>query len=292
MKKTGILIIVFIILMSSAVLGDERNATLGINSSTPDVSNVRLRDGSLPEDELTLEAGKDTTFTCYADVTDPDGNADIRKVAAELYGPSSYFGDYDGTKYHYTNSSCDYDSEYGDATCTFPNIEFYTEPGEWHCQINASDYNINVNDSEKDNATVLELAAINISDSLLIDFGNVYTGRVSDAKSTVFENEGNVDLDVELDVYKNSDINDSDSMDCDSGTLPAESINASETESGLTSGVSMAATGTETITTSLSPPILDDQDPPTDTIWWNLKVPSSGALGRCNGKVLFGAMTP
>ncbi|MGM5484482.1 MAG: hypothetical protein ACQEP1_01265 [Nanobdellota archaeon] len=294
MKKIGILIIGMMILMSLSVLAntEEGDTTVNITSARPDVTNVHLYDNTTGDDELELEAGAETTFNCTADVTDPNGNDDIEFVSAEIYGPSSSFGDTDFDDYHYTNSSCSYDSGAGTAHCMFPDVEFYAEPGEWHCQINATDYAGNENATETDNATLLDLAAIDISNDLLIDFGDVGVGDVSGEQTTNFNNTGNIALDVENDVYNDSvtGTSDADAMECDSGTIPVDNINASTTTGNLGSGTSMVESGTVTMATSLAEATGDDQTPSAGDLYWNLKVPSSNVAGTCNGKVLFGAV--
>ncbi|MGM5484481.1 MAG: hypothetical protein ACQEP1_01260 [Nanobdellota archaeon] len=289
MKKIGILIIGMMILMSFSVLANEEegDTTMQVKNEAPDVTNIVLHDGTKGDNELELEAGNETTFNCTADVTDPNGNDDILFVSAEIYGPTSYYGDYDQDDHHYSDS-CIYDKATGTAKCTFPDVEFYAEPGEWHCQLNATDEDGNKNATERDNATLLELAAVDISDSLLIDFGDVGVGDVSGFQGMEFFNIGNIAIDLENDVYNDSatGINDSDAMDCDTGTIPTGNINVSAS-SGETS---MVETGTARITIELYEASGNDAPPPNENIAWELKVPSSGVAGTCNGKALVGAV--
>ncbi|MGM5484479.1 MAG: hypothetical protein ACQEP1_01250 [Nanobdellota archaeon] len=294
MKKTGVLVIVMFILMSCSALAqfpneEEGNTTVQVKNEAPDVEYVRLRDGETPSEELAPEAGNETTFYCYADVTDPNGNDDIKNVSAEIYGPSSYFGDNDFDDWHYTNSSCDYDSAYGDATCNFPDVEFYAEPGEWHCQINATDFGGNENSTENDSATMVELAAIDVQDDLVLDFGYVQVNDVSDPKSTEFKNVGNIGINTEVDVFNNS-IWDYHGMDCDIGDISAGFFSAGVSEYDIsTSMYGDSPSDTRELSTAIAEATGDDQPPTTGDVWWEAEVPY-GAGGNCTGHILLGAL--
>ncbi|MGM5484478.1 MAG: hypothetical protein ACQEP1_01245 [Nanobdellota archaeon] len=296
MRNVWLMIVVLFVLCSYSAFSDQsETGDTQVNiTSVPNVSNVELNDDIRGDNEMDLTAGTETLLNCSADVTDPNGNSDIDNVSAEIYGPSSYLGDGDQDDFHYSNPDCTYESASGEAECLFPDVEFYAEPGEWHCRINATDIDGNSNASEDDNATMNELLAIDIPDSLLIDFGEIGVGETSNEKSSTYENEGNVEIDTELDVYNDSSTgtSDTEAMDCDSGSIPAENINASSDTGGTLTGTSMVGSGgTVILDENLTKATGNDSPPTSDLIYWRLHVPESGALGACTGKVYFGAVS-
>jgi len=284
---TSIMLFVFSI-SAFAAINETGDTSLLIVSVAPSVTNIELNDITTGDQVMDLSAAAETEFNCTATVTDADGNADINTIVGVLFGPSSSEGAADSDDDHYTDSSCDYNSGTGAAVCTFSTVEFYAEVGSWTCQINATDYAVNSNDTETDTASINTLLAIDISDALEIDFGSVGVGDDSTEQTTAYENEGNVQIDVDVDVYRDGqDVDDASGMSCDTGTIPAGNINASTVTGGPYT--SAAASGLINLEENLDEATGDDQSPTTDNVFWKITVPTSGVAGTCDGTVYFGA---
>ncbi|MGM5485544.1 MAG: hypothetical protein ACQEP1_06775 [Nanobdellota archaeon] len=275
-----------LLLSCNYVLAEEGNTTLEIESTAPQVTNVHMFDSTKNDNKIELTADDSIQVNCTADVTDLNGNSDIKKVSAEIYGPSSSFGAGDSNNNHYTNSSCNYDSSAGSAHCMFPDVEFYAEPGEWHCQINATDYAGKSNHSERDNTTVLELLAMDISNhehqDHHIDFGNVAPGFNSSEEETYFMNDGNVEYNVNIDAYNDSGtgINDTVAMDCETGTLSPEAIRVdNDPDIGLNE---LSKTGTISLDSFYVKTARESDT--NKRIYWKIEIPDSGVSGECTGK--------
>ena len=227
--KFIILMTVSIILSCSMVLGaqnDTGDTTVTIVSAVPSILTIELNDATLSDNSITLTAAAKTNLTCNGTANDTDGLGDITAISAVIWGPSSTYGGADSDDDHYTNSSCTYIQATGAFGCRFDSVEFYAEIGNWTCNVSVTDIANNTNTSE-DDAIIQTLLAIDIPDATNIDFGSVAISGISSEQSVTFENEGNVEIDVDLDFYRDNDtINDASAMNCTNGTIPVGNINA------------------------------------------------------------------
>ena len=78
-------------------------------------------------------------------------------------------------------------------------------------------------------------------------------------------------------------------MNCDTGLIPIANVNAT-----LTSGsgyANLAQAGSLNLESNLAEATGEDASPTTDTVYFNLQVPTSGVAGNCDGTIYFGATT-
>lgn len=291
-NKLILLFFIFILLSFSslAALNETGNTKVTITSAAPYVISVFLEDNlTSPANELDLNASGGKLMNCTGYVNDTDGLADISAVIAEIYGSSGSFGGANNDGYHYS-SNCSFSTSTGYFNCIFPRVQFYAEAGTWTCNVTVND-SANSNDINGNTTTMNTLLAIDIPDqAFVIDFGSVAIGQVSNNQSVVFENEGNVAIDVDLDVWEDpGTLNSADAMNCTTGTIPVANINASLNDSEV--NISLATSGMININASLAKATGNAASPTNDTMYFILRVPNSGVSGICTGDVFFGATT-
>jgi len=263
--------------------------TLTIANTAPTVDSVLLEDSDLaPSDELDLTAGSTTFFNCTGTVTDTDGTSDIDNVKATLFhNLTRNATSPDNDTNHYTNESCNVttlDTDTLNYTCSF-NVEFYATSGLWNCNITVNDTS-GINDSKIDNATVTELVAIDVEDST-INFGsmnvNTNTGATDIAKNIT--NQGNTDIDLNLNVYGDS-FSDNISMNCSTN-----SINASFLKWSLTAGTNYASKSSSVSDSSginIANFNLFSGPASNKTLYFGMGIPSSPIVsGTCQGTTSF-----
>ena len=264
------------------------NTNLTIISVVPTVLSITLDDYEVGSG-MDLIPGGESNLSCYGQVNDTNGLADIVLVKGDIFGPNSSYGDANNDSNYYRNTSCYYNSGTGNFNCTFSNIEFYADAGLWTCKINATDTGGNENSTENGTENMNSLLAIDITDSLMIEFGLVRLGDPSNAQEVVFFNLGNIIIDLEVDAYPiGQTINNESSMKCSRGSIPIGNMNVS-----LTSGSGyeeMVEGGVKAINANLSQAYGNDAVASNASSYWRVKVPIIPGLGGyCNGTAFIGA---
>ena len=308
--EATILVFFFSLLISNvfAVVG-ENNVTvqsqLDIGNVFPDVLNVSLQDGDAT---LSLTPNSTTSVNCVALVQDYNGDGDITSAYAEFFDfTNSFLGDSDDNNYHYTNSSCTFETDFGSwngqsddaytalVNCTF-DTWYYANAGEWTCSVVASD-TYNWQDSGEDNITVSQLLALGLPD--VIYYGEVNATYVSDENITNVTNFGNVAMNLSLSGYAISE-GDGYAMNCSLGSvgyipIGYEKYNLSDVTSG-----SLTLSEFESLYTNLtSSPVVEEfnlnyrqndvTNEATNWTYWRIYVPL-GVAGTCQGNIVFGAV--
>ena len=289
--KITFLLMIFLVLFSFSVIAarnETMNTNLTIISVVPTVLSITLDDYEVGSG-MDLIPGGESNLSCYGQVNDTNGLADIVLVKGDIFGPNSSYGDANNDSNYYRNTSCYYNSGTGNFNCTFSNIEFYADAGLWTCKINATDTGGNENSTENGTENMNSLLAIDITDSLMIEFGLVRLGDPSNAQEVVFFNLGNIIIDLEVDAYPiGQTINNESSMKCSRGSIPIGNMNVS-----LTSGSGyeeMVEGGVKAINANLSQAYGNDAVASNASSYWRVKVPIIPGLGGyCNGTAFIGA---
>jgi hypothetical protein len=272
------------IVLASFVVAEDGTTEVNITNSAPTILTVELNDASTGDDSMNLTAATTTVIYCNGTATDADGDSDIALVQSELWSNASNYGAVDNPTNHYTNASCAYAS--GVFSCEYY-VQFYADPAEWACNVTAID-SYSDNGSLSDNATMQALVALDIPDATHIDFGDLAIGEnTSDGSFNItFENEGNVELDIELDAWETNGIQtSSNSMNCTVGNIGITYFRASLSQGLFNTYTSMSASGPDyTLFESNLTRQTTGVTPTNDTIFLGLEIPT-GVGGHCTGVV-------
>ncbi len=265
------------------------SSSVTVGNSAPTVSSVSVDDATdSPSNEVDLSDASSVLVNCTGTITDNNGFANVTGAAAEFFLNSEGVGDFTGTAddgdNRYTNTSCELSGGAGntvDVECTFA-VQFYADPGEWNCTINATDdlgWGLGW-----DNTTVNTLTALSVPASL--SFGSLGLGDTSADTALTVTNTGNEQIDVSLDGFGGGD-GDGYAMTCDTGAIDVANLRydlSSGTDYGSMTSLTDAAV-------TLSSFDLADGAASTDDIYWKLQLPSSGVAGACSGTVNVNAVS-
>lgn len=270
---------------------------ISINSPTS-FSSIQLEDQTTsPENELDLTPASTTQVKCEGTLTDLDQATSIQSVQATLFSPSSSPTDPDDNNYHYTNSTCQVNTSYGDPTqaqfnCTFQ-IEYYAEPGTWTCQVNATD-NYTASTLAQDTSTLNTLLAIGVNSPL--EFGEINATEVSDEKTANVTNYGNTPINLTLEGYGATPA-DGNSMECGETDISINytKFNLTSSNPGPLTPSQFEAlyenlTSTPTTKTFNLNSRQNDlaNDDAMNQTFWRVYLPM-GVSGPCTGNIVFGA---
>ncbi|MCF7910105.1 hypothetical protein K9L16_00340 [Candidatus Pacearchaeota archaeon] len=277
---------------------------LEVGEVYPDILNMSLNNDT----DITLIANSTKQVDCVAIVRDYNNDTDIVYAAAELFDTQvSNMGDSDDNNYHYSNSSCDIDYDFGSwrginddnytafVNCSF-DLEYYANPAPWNCTLEINDSTDRSENSSAPGQDVLELIAIGLPDS--INYGIVNSTYVSNEQISNVTNFGNVALNLSLSGYAVSE-GDDYAMNC---TLGDNSVFMIEYEKyNLTSStlgdLSLSEFENTYINLTSSPVVNEfdleqrQDDSTNDAInetYWRIYVPR-GVAGTCSGNIIFGA---
>jgi len=127
-----------------AVVGSDNvtvTTSLTVGAVAPEILNITINDYAASID---LTANATTTIYVYIIARDYNGEGNIQNISVEFFDNSnSSYGSGDDNNNHYTNSSCNINTSYGNAyevnaTCTFA-IEYYANNATWNATANATD---------------------------------------------------------------------------------------------------------------------------------------------------------
>jgi len=286
-KKLGILMVILSVVMMGIVIAEDGTTAVTITNTAPSIDSIELNDGSTGDNAITLTAATTTTITCAGTASDADGATDITGVSGVIYSANSAEGSADDPADHYSDSDCGYNSGDGSYSCSF-DVQFYGDAALWTCSATATDAS-SATGSDTDTATVGTLLALDIPDATNIDFGSLSVGQNIATPTVVYENEGNVVMDVTVDAWETAGTGDSsNSFTCTSGTQPIANFRASLTSGAYSSYTSMVATGSVTLDSNLAQQTTGST-PTSDTIYFGMEI-SSGASGSCTGVVSINAI--
>jgi len=104
-------------------------------------------------------------------------------------------------------------------------------------------------------------------------------------------NEGNVQLDLELDAFNqtgNYGDNSNQAFNCTAGTIPIGNLRYNDTQAGTYAGsTQMIQNDGVSVDFNLNHQTVDDADPSSQASWWSIGVPAAGISGTCNGQIIF-----
>lgn len=306
LKKLIIFLAVSIGLSLSAfAAGNETVDTrLEIVSQTPQVDSIVLDDVDNTADSvIDLTPNATELVSCSGAVSDPDGYLDLVNLTARIYSSGigtsapAFEGGDDNITY-YTNTSCDLSTMTVDGAfnCTF-NMQFYATNATWTCNVNVTDFAGNSNTTGL-NATrdVDDLIAINIQNGT-IDFGqrSLNTNYSADTNISVF-NEGNVQLDLQLDAYEENATGpsqyDSDSaFNCTVGQVPVQNLRFNTTFNGNYDGsLEMTQAGFSNYNAFDFNHQTAGRFPTSTLTHWAVGIPTTGLSGICTGRIIYVAL--
>jgi len=269
---------------------------VSIGQSNPNINSLDIMGGS-----ITLVPNSTLLVNCSAIIEDFDGDVDLNSVRAEFFDNSiSYYGDSDDNNTHYTNNSCNIDTDYGDlyeakVDCLFY-VYYYANPGTWNCTMYVTDFS-SYSDLDGNLSIIQELLAFGLPES--IDYGVINATYVSSEKEANVANVGNVKVNLSLSGYAQA-VGDGYAMACDYGStrnisIQYEKYNLTESISG-----DLTLSQFEGNYTNLTSNVVVNEfnlDYRTDeeindrinTTYWRIYVPT-GVAGTCNGTIVFGAI--
>ena len=281
----AILMVLVSILTAGVALAETGTTQVTILNTAPSVDSVELNDAATGDEVIDLAAATTQTLTCSGLASDADGLTDITGVSAVIWSANSAMGSADDPTNHYTNASCNYNSGTGAFDCDFA-VQFYADPAVWTCSVTATDASSDTG-SLTDTATVNQLLALNIPDGTNIDFGSLAVGQNTALSSlnVTFENEGNIEIDVDVDAYETGgDQNSANSMTCTTGYLPVGNFRASLTQGAFATYTPMVQAGHQSFTGTNLARQTSGTTPTSDTLFFGLEV-TSGVNGACTGVV-------
>jgi len=237
---------------------------------------------------------------CSAFITNDAGDTEIQSVDAALFDVSvSSYGGVEDNNSHYTNSSCEIDTSYGDsyqavANCSF-NLMYNANPGSWNCTVNVTN---NYFPAQSSNSTYVNpLLAFGLPN--VIDYGVVNVTEVSLENVTNVTNYGNTQVNLSLSGYAQTE-GDGYSMNCSLGASPFIQIEHEKYNlTNSTLGSLTLAQAEATYINLTSGPVVKQfelnyhqTEGPNDAVnstYWRIYVPK-GVAGTCNGRIIFGAV--
>ncbi|MFW6230604.1 MAG: hypothetical protein ACOC32_01115 [Nanoarchaeota archaeon] len=243
---------------------------------------------------ISLQPNETTLVSCWGTAFDLDGNDDLDNVTSVLYAQSSTREDVDNASIHYTNSSCDLTGfeTTGTWNCTY-NVQYYAENSTWTCIVNITNDDPQYhNDTANETATIQDLVALDVGNAS-IDFGlrAVTVNYTADTEVRVY-NEGNVELDLQLDAFNQTaafDDDDANAFNCSIGYIPVNYLRFSLSDGAayLSSTPMNAAGATATEEFNLAHQNGGGDDLPTfDATYWAIGIPANIA-GTCQGQVMY-----
>ncbi len=239
-----------------------------------------------------LVANGEQEVNCTANVSDDNGAADILGASATLHHSSVLAGSPDNASNHYTNATCGacvaINATAASCTCSF-SLSYYALPGSWTCSLVAFDANGTGSVAVNGTVTVNELQALDISPTI-IDYGNVPGGLSSPDENVTVINLGNVPIDVALWGYATLP-GDGLAMSCLNGAEIGVNAQRFSVSASLDYDLMTPLSGDSgaPIVALLSIPVrVGGGSESGSPLYWRIRS-GSGALGVCNGTIVFQA---
>jgi hypothetical protein len=289
--------------MNGFAVGDNINvgAHLSVGENYPSILYMDFSDNN-----VILVPNSTKTVTCTSVVQDYNGEDTIASLKGVLYSSGSSLNSVDDKNDHYTNSSCSVINTFGSyagiaddqwtalGVCTF-NLEFFSDPGNWTCNLNLTD-NTNLSDSSSSNFSVSELLSMGLPD--YVNYGVVNSTYVSSEVPVQIINYGNVKLDLSLSGYGSS-VNDGYAMSCTHGAkeIPigyqkytlGNSITGAISLTEFNQFYTNLTTFSNTANYNLNYRHNDITNDAMNYTYWRIYVPRNVA-GSCSGNIVFGAV--
>ena len=250
----------------------------------PVVSTIALTDSD--GGNLQVWANDTRIFNCTGVVTDLDGFADISKVNATIYAPSSSLGGADSFGLHYSNTSCNIYGSSGNTSsynCGFI-VHHQSQPGLWTC-------NVSVNDTFARTTTNATTNTVDVFKSIAVPLQTIAFGSYAHSqnsgttdKTVTVNNTGNVQFNVTLDAYRSSGIPaDVNAMTCTTGTLPVASMVYATSAGVAALSKTPLADAPTTINANVSTTAFGSTAPVAYSFYLGMVVPAAGQSGACTG---------
>ena len=252
---------------------------------------------------IELVPNSTTTLSCWGVADDLDGISALDDLTSVIYADSATRDGQNNASIVYRNDSCDitaWSSGSGEWNCTYQ-VQYYAEPSDWTCAVNITNVPVTIlggsvvfyNDTINTTSTIEELVALSVHNRT-VDFGLRAVGENYTADTPVLVyNEGNVDLDLQLDAFNSSSTFDDDStqaMNCTIGYVPTEYMRFSlVSEESYLASVPMSSVGaTANQALGLAPRVFGQGTnlPTSATTYWAPGIPMNIA-GSCTGRLMY-----
>jgi hypothetical protein len=258
-------------------------STVNITDAMPEILAVEA------EQDITLNAGGNTTITCNATIRDWNGFNDLSSVNGTFYYYLNESSDPDHRNVHYTNASCEEVSNDGEFianyTCSFT-LAYFANNGSWSCNVTAED-TFGFTDSANNTTSINALFALNVTD--VIDFGDLAVTETSSNITANITNFGNMDINVSVLGYGEVE-GDGVGLVCEhGGNISVENERFSGIEVPWDNKIPLAATAQDMNITI--PQATEESNPEIWSSYWQLYVPPN-PFGECNGTIRFTATAP
>ncbi len=296
-----ITLFVIVALVGANSQADELNSSAGVANASPTVDSIFFDTGATfqtdangtneTDEVIELTSGANTTLNISGVVTDTNGDADISSVAMTFWSPEAVNKSCSADPNNcYKVSNCSTQANDADSltfNCAI-NLAFWTnststggfeEGGDWTASVDVTDVQSSVG-SSTDTIDVATLLSLTIPGP--IDWGTLSQGTSTDGNSNedqTITQQGNDIVDVQVSGT---------AMPCsNTGTIPLANIKWELTDLGFGSGTDL--TGTP----STAPIVIGYQTsatPVTDTVSWNIQIPSYDVSGTCTGTITMTAV--
>lgn len=283
-KSLSILYVLFILLFLAIpfVIADgdydDLTTSVTVQNDAPSVGTITCDPSPFQPD---AEASK--IINCTATVGDINGYEDLMGIRGEFYNDS--LGAANNYTKHYNNATCAFTNNGTTSTnstveCTF-NVYFHADPAYWTIYLNVSDSS-GATANNTNTVQVQQRIALNVTETA-ISFGTVSLGTESSQVTTTIKNTGNVMLDLNINESVNAGY-----MPCDVGSLQTDAAstgvrynttNSFDYDSAswkLTSGNDLRDLNWAKSSEAAS------STPPEYSLYWKLKLPSTGLSGSCS----------
>ena len=292
-----ILMLVAVTILAMGVVSAENvtimdgESEVDITSAYPEfVGNVTLHDNeAMGDNELDLTPGTTTPINCSGEIYDFDGWSDVANISAVIWSNQTTYGGAEDPVNHYTNESCNW-TQLSATNVTFQclfDVQFYADPVNWTCNVTVSDQE-GLNTSATDDAVMLEMLALDLP-TPLVDFGDMSLGQNKSDVNLTIENEGNVQMDADVDAwYLGGDSTSDVAMNCSYGNISLTNLKTSNVTGNYSDYFSLNVAGPDYFA-------YDDMNldralsgtTPTSTdLYFGLLVPDVYGLGGfCQGNI-------
>ncbi len=269
-------------------------------NSPPLIEDVIVDDDfKIPANEIDLLPATTKEITCIANITDYDGENDLKNISMVFFDSSYSHGIGDDNNYHYTNDSCYLNSSFGNqnqiqAICKF-NIDYYSNPGTWNCYVEVYD-NLSISKNSTDQTSINTLLALGVDGP--VDFGEINSKNISNEIILNVTNYGNVQVNLSLSGYA---VNEGDgfAMNCSLGdmniSIEYEKFNLTSSNPGA-GDLSSFNDVYENLSSDVKVKKFnlnyrqdDTENKAVNSTYWRIYVPE-GAGGSCQGNIVIGAV--
>lgn len=298
----GLLLLVVVVNLRSRA--DDSTTSATITNAAPTVDSVTVAETSQGLSLTNISLNENTTknIYVYGSYTDNNGCADVTSIALQFYnsgtgGVGCAANDNRCYNNNSTGYNCSFTSVPGDSCsggtdvtanyqCSVP-IQYFAEPNDlgsydppinWVARITATDAALATGYSTRD-VTVNTLTALDVGSS--INYGSLGVGATSASDAPlVISNTGNNNS---LRVYGSGT-----NMACTVGSIPVGNQHYSVV-AGADYNSMIPLTGSQANTGAIITKATSASTPSTYTIYWKLRIPSSGLSGSCSGTSTFSA---